>query len=59
MHIITTDSNKWCVVFSELSDENKRSLDKYYKSIYPREYVKKLLAAINEIQFEKPRKDSQ
>lgn len=41
------DNKHWIYVFSELSAKEKRFLKKYYSSLYPRGYVRKLVAILD------------
>jgi len=41
---ISLSPDHWMCVFTEISPKNKRFLKGYFSSIYPRSYIKKLLA---------------
>ena len=45
----------WVYVYSELTDKDKTVLKKYYSTLYPRSYVRKLVALLDEdnVQFKK------
>lgn len=45
--IIALSQGRWIVIFSGLSNRNKRSLYSYFKNIYPRDYARKLTAALD------------
>lgn len=46
-NILYLDSpNHWIYVFAGLSSKNKQCLKRYFSTIYPRSYVKKLVAAV-------------
>lgn len=38
--------NRWLYVFAKLNPGDKKKLIRYYSRIFPREYVKRLVAAI-------------
>ncbi|KKL61096.1 hypothetical protein LCGC14_2198750 [marine sediment metagenome] len=44
--IISLAPSHWLYLFAGLSRENKELLTQYYKVIYPRSYVRKLVAAL-------------
>ena len=50
---VKVTSSKWIYLYSGLTPENKGHLQRYFKTIYPREYVQKLVAALEEqnVQF--------
>lgn len=38
----------WVRIYANLSRRTKRTLKRYYSSIYPRSYVRKLIAALED-----------
>ena len=53
--ILNVENNKWVYLYAALSTKNKKYLKQYFSRIYPRNYVNKLVAAIenNNVQFKK------
>lgn len=53
--VIDISPDRWICVYAKLSEDTKKRLKKYYKSIYPRDYVNRLVAAIEDenVQFNK------
>ena len=51
--IITFDSSRWMLFFAGISRENKELLTRYFKTLYPRKYVQKLISALEDenVQF--------
>jgi len=37
----------WIYIYSKLTNKDKTFLEKYYSSLYPRDYVRKLVAFFN------------
>jgi len=52
---VSLSNGHWVCVYANLSPKTKRKLRGYWKSIYPREYVRKLIAALEDhyVQHEK------
>ena len=53
--ILNVENNKWVYLYAALSTKNKKYLKQYFSRIYPRNYVNKLVAVIenNNVQFKK------
>lgn len=52
MKLILFSSRRWLAVEAKLNPKEKRFLKRYYSSLYPREYVRKLVAFLNNgVQF--------
>jgi hypothetical protein len=49
---ITIGDGRWLWVFGKLSPQNRAFLKPYFSRLYPRKYVKRLLAAVihNDVQ---------
>jgi hypothetical protein len=47
--------NHWIYVYSELSPKDKAVVEEYYSTLYPRSYVRKLVAFLDRdnVQFKK------
>lgn len=54
-NIVTIGPNHWIYVYAKLTDKDKKVLKKYYSVLYPRDYVRKLVAFLdkNNVQFKK------
>ena len=44
--ILNIEKNRWVYLYAALSTKNKGYLKSYFSRIYPRNYVNKLVAAI-------------
>ena len=53
MNFVKLNNNRWICIYSALSPKDKKRLTRYFSTIYPREYVRKLVAALESdgIQF--------
>jgi len=49
--VISLSPSVWTTIYAKLSPKNKKFLRRYYKSIYPREYVKVLVSALEQYGF--------
>jgi len=46
---VSLSNEHWVCLYASLSPENDRSLKRYFGSVYPREYVRKLIAALEDL----------
>jgi len=51
-NVISLSDKHWLYIFAGLSTKNKKYLTRYFSTVYPRSYVKELVAAIqnNDVQ---------
>ena len=45
--LVTLGPKHWVYVYAELTDKDKTILKKYYTTLYPRSYVRKLVAVLD------------
>ncbi len=45
---ISLTDQHWVHVYSSLSPRNKRMMKRYFKSVYPRKYIKHLIAILDD-----------
>ena len=45
--IVKISNQRWVYIYSNLSKKDKNKLKRYFSSIYPREYISRLVAALD------------
>ncbi|MHA2279865.1 MAG: hypothetical protein ACXAC5_03185 [Promethearchaeota archaeon] len=55
---ISVGPKHWIYVFAKLTEKDKKVLKKYYSTLYPRGYVRKLIAFLDDryVQFKESQK---
>ena len=46
--VIDLNTGHWVCIYAKLSPKNKKFLGRYFSTLYPREYVRKLISALRE-----------
>lgn len=48
---VKLSNNHWFCIYAKISPKSKKVLRRYFSSIYPRDYVRKLIAELDNVQF--------
>lgn len=46
---IELNKNHWFCIYAKISPKSKKALRRYFSSIYPRDYVRKLVAELQNV----------